>query len=362
MNKKISTLIGALIITLFAVIFCGGILAYQYWWLPKEESKNIQNSVTCTEEAKICLDGSTVGRISPSCEFAACPEVKIEEVTDLTRKDFLYPYPLAWTWDNGVKQADFSLTAISLGERIIPSFIQSSTYKLGDKINALTLYFKINTHWEDVGVCLPTEFRIILNEEGDMVAPINNRFTVECPMGERTYSDQEVIFVVPESQKKFTLTTGGESNIFFEIIVDKSGDLKVEKIVSSGLQENNQIPVKYESNKKDGHFIEVVFPNGKENLCLEDEFVIQWEGENLTTVDIMIYEPGIGRRDIATVPANLNELGEKGWGTYVWKVGEIKNGILPEGDVYQISISSWGPGWYIYDDSDDIFSITLCKG
>jgi len=30
----------------------------------------------CTEEAKLCPDGSAVGRSGPSCEFAACPNVK----------------------------------------------------------------------------------------------------------------------------------------------------------------------------------------------------------------------------------------------------------------------------------------------
>lgn len=29
--------------------------------------------VACTEEAKMCPDGSSVGRIAPSCEFAPCP-------------------------------------------------------------------------------------------------------------------------------------------------------------------------------------------------------------------------------------------------------------------------------------------------
>ncbi len=27
----------------------------------------------CTEEAKICPDGSSVGRTGPNCEFAPCP-------------------------------------------------------------------------------------------------------------------------------------------------------------------------------------------------------------------------------------------------------------------------------------------------
>lgn len=31
------------------------------------------NTVACTEEAKLCPDGSYVGRTGPKCEFAACP-------------------------------------------------------------------------------------------------------------------------------------------------------------------------------------------------------------------------------------------------------------------------------------------------
>jgi putative hemolysin len=30
-------------------------------------------AVACTEEAKLCPDGSSVARIGPDCEFAACP-------------------------------------------------------------------------------------------------------------------------------------------------------------------------------------------------------------------------------------------------------------------------------------------------
>jgi endonuclease YncB( thermonuclease family) len=31
----------------------------------------------CTEEAKICPDGSAVGRIPPNCDFAPCPQTSI---------------------------------------------------------------------------------------------------------------------------------------------------------------------------------------------------------------------------------------------------------------------------------------------
>jgi putative hemolysin len=30
-------------------------------------------NIACTEEAKLCPDGSAVGRVGPNCEFAACP-------------------------------------------------------------------------------------------------------------------------------------------------------------------------------------------------------------------------------------------------------------------------------------------------
>lgn len=33
-----------------------------------------QNEVMCTQEAKQCPDGSYVGRVPPSCNFAPCPK------------------------------------------------------------------------------------------------------------------------------------------------------------------------------------------------------------------------------------------------------------------------------------------------
>jgi hypothetical protein len=32
-----------------------------------------QEPVACTQEAKVCPDGSAVGRTGPNCEFAECP-------------------------------------------------------------------------------------------------------------------------------------------------------------------------------------------------------------------------------------------------------------------------------------------------
>ena len=44
----------------------------------KQTRENVRSSQErgCTMDAKMCPDGSYVGRTSPNCEFAACPEEK----------------------------------------------------------------------------------------------------------------------------------------------------------------------------------------------------------------------------------------------------------------------------------------------
>lgn len=40
---------------------------------PKKDTTNPDGATACTEEAKVCPDGSSVSRQGPDCEFAACP-------------------------------------------------------------------------------------------------------------------------------------------------------------------------------------------------------------------------------------------------------------------------------------------------
>jgi hypothetical protein len=80
--------------------------------------KSLSEQTACTTEAKICPDGSAVGRTGPNCEFAPCPPVKTEEVasssnnsagnnstsskiTQLTYQDKEYGFELSYPgeWD-----------------------------------------------------------------------------------------------------------------------------------------------------------------------------------------------------------------------------------------------------------------------
>jgi hypothetical protein len=61
MNKKI-------LIAIFGVILLAGAVYLVF------EAIIGNKQVACTEEAKLCPDGSAVGRTGPNCEFAPCPE------------------------------------------------------------------------------------------------------------------------------------------------------------------------------------------------------------------------------------------------------------------------------------------------
>ena len=67
---KISKPAAWLLVPYILWVSFAGYLNYSIWQL----SINNENQVSCTMEAKLCPDGSYVGRVGPSCEFAACPE------------------------------------------------------------------------------------------------------------------------------------------------------------------------------------------------------------------------------------------------------------------------------------------------
>lgn len=55
--------------------------------------------IACTAEAKICPDGTSVGRSGPNCEFAPCPTEKQNQISDWktyknTQYGFEFKYPM----------------------------------------------------------------------------------------------------------------------------------------------------------------------------------------------------------------------------------------------------------------------------
>jgi len=66
----------AIILVILGILALGG---GSYYAIKKFQKSSVQ---PCTLEAKQCPDGSYVGRTGPNCEFAACPEAKINETAN----------------------------------------------------------------------------------------------------------------------------------------------------------------------------------------------------------------------------------------------------------------------------------------
>jgi len=138
-HRGFAPLIFLLVLALIAV---GG------WWFAHPERQLPAN--VCTQDAKICPDGSAVGRIPPRCDFAACPVSTVapsssdttnsfRDISDIdlninnwktyrnTQYNFEFKYPpiLALVFDKegapystGVKPYSISLNDVKAGGQI----------------------------------------------------------------------------------------------------------------------------------------------------------------------------------------------------------------------------------------------------
>ncbi len=72
MNQK--GLAPILIIILIATLALGGYLVYQKYQVTHTPPQTTPyDPVACSQDAKLCPDGSYVSRVGPNCEFAPCP-------------------------------------------------------------------------------------------------------------------------------------------------------------------------------------------------------------------------------------------------------------------------------------------------
>lgn len=90
LNKNPSLLMLLSGVVLVTAIVAGGI-GYYFGLTQKTQTQSLDrdgraaetpesNGVACTLDAKVCPDGSSVGRSGPNCEFEACPSVTSDSV------------------------------------------------------------------------------------------------------------------------------------------------------------------------------------------------------------------------------------------------------------------------------------------
>lgn len=104
----------------------------------------------------------------------------------------------------------------------------------GAQLSGTQLTLNVQVQMGSVAECVPMNVRLVTDENGDLAAPITSQFafpdtgTCNGTPGE-TYGDQEVIFTVANPTAfPFVLTSGGSSNLIFEVTTDPNGNLIVE--------------------------------------------------------------------------------------------------------------------------------------
>ena len=113
-NKGIASILIVLIIV--GVLALGGGI---YYFLVK----NSQKPISCTQEAKLCPDGSYVSRTGPNCEFTQCPDVKKDETADWKtyrneEYGFEIKYPSFYNIVNETEQGQ----QVTIGNAAIPAY------------------------------------------------------------------------------------------------------------------------------------------------------------------------------------------------------------------------------------------------
>jgi len=156
-------------------------------------------------------------------------EVVVEkEPLDLIETPFSSPYLVSWMEGSALlslTKASLGTTKTSHGLRKLP---ERGNYAEGERIHALTLYLKVKTGNEYYSVRM--NMRREINKEGDLIKPNTQQFRFPDSGGTQaspntTYSDEKIIFVVPEAEKEFYFAI---SDFYFSLTVE-DGEIKLKR-------------------------------------------------------------------------------------------------------------------------------------
>ena len=88
-----------IILAVILLISVGVLLSGRYKF-KGEKPRN--TGIACTQDAKICPDGSAVGRVPPNCEFAPCPGQTQSAAVEVIAQNLEIPWGLAFLPDRSI--------------------------------------------------------------------------------------------------------------------------------------------------------------------------------------------------------------------------------------------------------------------
>ncbi|MBI2050104.1 MAG: hypothetical protein HYT35_01455, partial [Candidatus Staskawiczbacteria bacterium] len=118
-NQKGFILPIVIVVAVVALFGTAGYFGYQYYSKTQEQPKPI----ACTQDAKLCPNGSYVSRTGPNCEFAECPAVadqaaglpvQNKQATEgwETYRNDEYGFEIKYPTDAKIKEVDKSISLV----------------------------------------------------------------------------------------------------------------------------------------------------------------------------------------------------------------------------------------------------------
>lgn len=175
-----------IIIAIALILGAGGYFSYQHYFSQGKQ-------VVCTMEAKICPDGSSVGRTGPNCDFALCP-VGIVYKND----EYSFEITLLNSWEG------YSIAKQVWEGHVLDNYQQ--TYS-GPEIIIKNPKTTPTQQWQDIPIMIftPNVWQLILEEKlAVSAAPIG-----PAKIGENS----KYIFATPPRWYGFTDAIGFEEAV-----------------------------------------------------------------------------------------------------------------------------------------------------
>ncbi len=119
-----------IVVLVIAVLGTAGYFAYRQYSAPKP--------IACTQEAKVCPDGSSVGRTGPNCEFAQCPDQTAGWKTYTnTQYGFTFEYPQNWSLDDW--SLDEGVHSLIVSDPLVEIWLDKDVIDINKKLPILII-------------------------------------------------------------------------------------------------------------------------------------------------------------------------------------------------------------------------------
>ena len=171
-----------------------GYLNYSLWIL----NRGVVMHPVCTMEARLCSDGSSVGRVGPNCEFAACPALVVDPswktfIDDKKKISFRYPEKLDTTY---MRPVDWP-PQVATAEGPLECFAAGSEIERAGKTEPRTIggrAYCVTKKSEGAAGSVYAQFAYAMEKEGRIVIFTATLQSVQC----ENYSDPQKTACVRE--------------------------------------------------------------------------------------------------------------------------------------------------------------------